>query len=240
MARQYGAQCFDAHVHLPAEHAGQGLRAAAEGDVLDVDVAGLFLQALHCDVQVGALAGRAVLQRAGLRFRHLHHAFQRLRHGRMHGEHGGCTAEARDVHEVLQRVVKRRRAHEVVEAEVGGRAEEQRVAVRVGALDLDRADRPARAALVVDDDRLVQDRGHARRVLSREDVCRAAGREGDDDANRLGRVGLRRRHARCADEQRAGHGGERACETAGEAVHPRSPARISSERFIVKSRFSWS
>jgi hypothetical protein len=63
------------------------------------------------------------------------------------------------------------------------RREQQRVAVGLGVLDLDRADRAGGAGLVVDDHGLAQKSRHLLRGLAADDIGRAGRRERHDEAH---------------------------------------------------------
>src|SRR5258708_3896810 len=76
-------------------------------------------------------------------------------------------------------------------------AHEQRVAVGGGLGDIFGGDDALRTGLVLDDDRLAQSFGHLGRDHAHDDVVAAAGREADDDADRLvGKGALRLRGCR--------------------------------------------
>ena len=126
--------------------------------------AGLRLEEFADDVADRADAAAAVGDRVLLLLRPRDELGDRLRrHRRMHDEHVGHRADVRDVREALDRIVGRRLEHERRQADRRGVRHHQRVAVGRGARDLGRADRRARAGLVVDDDRLAELLGQQRR-----------------------------------------------------------------------------
>ncbi len=144
-----------------------------------------------CVVRAGARRG--VVQLARLRLHQRDEILERIRlDAGMHHQQVGRGCDQRHRHEILDRVVldagvRRRRDH------VGaGGAHGERVAVGRGAgRDLG-ADRAAGAAAVVDDHLLAEALGELLPDQARDDVGRAARRERDDQADRLGRIGALR------------------------------------------------
>ena len=87
-----------------------------------------------------------------------------------------------------------------------GGGEKQRVAIGIGFGDVAAAQRAVGAGLVVDIDALAEQRRHLVGHQAADEVGRAAGREGDDDADRPGRKILRLRNLRSAQRQRGADG----------------------------------
>src|SRR5207245_6490911 len=86
--------------------------------------------------------------------------------------------------------------------------EEQRVSVGRGSRNGLCADDAARAALVVDDDLLAEPLGKLEGDHSPDHVVAAAGRKGNDHANRLAGVSLRLRRARIRGRENKSEDGE--------------------------------
>jgi hypothetical protein len=164
----------------------------------------LVLEQLHAEVlqragarrrvvelaRVGASLAQQLLQRRG---------GERLRHGQRQpaGRHGAERREARDRVEPLrlgQTGRERQRRSGL----------KQRVAVgrRVG--DGLGAEIPARAGLVVDDDRLARPLGELLADGAGNRVEAAARRVGDDDRDAARRVGLGRGGEACSEDQQTG------------------------------------
>ena len=129
---------------------------------------------------------------------------------RAHQQHRGRIRDAADLHEVAHRIVGQLRIDRGRDRQrdVG---EQQRVAVRLRAHDRLRAGGAARAAAVLDDDRLAELLGQFVGEQPRRDIGEGAGRERHDDADRPVRpVGLsegasacHKGAKSCAKEQRA-------------------------------------
>jgi hypothetical protein len=82
---------------------------------------------------------------------------------------------------------------ERVEREAADVGDEQRIAVGVGARDIEHRGVAASTAFVLDDDRLAESLLHFGRDAARDDGARAAGRKRHDEANRFRGVCLRQR-----------------------------------------------
>ena len=167
------------------------------GAALVRDVGPLHARALR-ELDAGELrraadAGDGEVQLAGIGLGHRHQLLHVLHlHRRVHREHVRRIRHHHHRREILRRIERQlgidaRADHQA--AEVG---EQQRVAVGRALRDEIGADVAVRAGLVLDHDRLAPDLGELRPDLAREDVGGAAGRVGHDDADRLGRVVLRR------------------------------------------------
>jgi len=171
--------------------------------------AGLELEKLHRQVLGTAVAGRRVVQLAGLRFHQpdeVAHVLRRHRGIDIDAERAG--GEERDRREIVHRIERRR-----LQRRVGGergRGEEQRVAVgrRLGGevgTDVARG-----AGLVVGDDRRLPAIGELRPEHARQDIGAGAGRVWHDDVHRAARPrllrhGNARHHCQQQDGKRALH-----------------------------------
>ena len=122
--------------------------------------------------------------------------------------HQRRVGEQHDRRQVLLRVVRHLRVQRRVDRQVAGLAEHDRVAVGRRLGDRVDAEVAAGAGLVVDDEGPAGGRGDLLAGLAGNDVGAAAGRERHDDADRLGRPGLRegaraeRRWRRAASRRR--------------------------------------
>ncbi len=172
--------------------------------------AGPELEELARDVPGRADAHRRVVVLARVRLQHRDQFFHRVRRGtRRHDEHARQAAQHRHRREILQRVVAEVLVEHMVHRVPGGH-QHQRVAVGLRARALADADRAARAGLVVHDHRLPPGRVEALADDASHDVGGAPGGEGHDDADGLGRVGLR-----------AGEGAEQHAEKESDRPHAR-------------------
>ena len=87
----------------------------------------------------------------------------------------------------------------------GDRAQQQRVAIRIGLGDAGRRDRPAGSAPIVDDDALSERVGELRSDRAGDEIGSPAGRNRHDELNGPGRIGvLGVQGGRCKDN----HGGQ--------------------------------
>jgi hypothetical protein len=120
-------------------------------------------------------------------------------------DHGRRVGGRPDGFKVAQRVVldvRRQHGRRHMRAHRGG---EQRVAVRRRGGDARRADRAARAADILDHHGLAEHLAHVLGDDARDDVARAAGREGGHHRDRARRIGprlLERRHDGQQDGER--------------------------------------
>ena len=141
-----------------------------------------------------------------------------------------AARDQRDRREIPDAVVRQLSAHLWRDRERPGITAEQGVAVGRRFRDGFGADHAARAAPVVDDDLLAVGGGQLLPRPSRVRVGRTAGRERNDDADRLDGVGLRA--CRHASEERA----QRAEETGG-VLHGMSPivtAVLTRQRMVAQ------
>ena len=148
------------------------------------------------------MPGRAVGERARLRLRRGDQVAHRgdARGGRDDEQHR-LRAERRHVDQVLARVVRQVRVQRRVDRVARG-MHEQHVAVGRRPRPRPRAIEPPAPGRFSIDDRLAPELGELAADGAGDDVGHAAGREGDHDAHRLRRKGLRGR-ARGQREQRA-------------------------------------
>ncbi|MCY1531947.1 hypothetical protein D9M68_671870 [compost metagenome] len=153
---------------------------------------GDVLEQLAIQVRDAALAGGsvAVLARVGLQQRD--ELLQRLgRHLRIYRQHVGHVDQVGDRCEILERVVRILGVGGRVGRHGADRGDAEGVAIRRGLGQRIGADRAAAAAAVFHHHRLAQLAAQAVGDRARDDVGGAAGRERDDQADRLGGVGLR-------------------------------------------------
>src|SRR5213079_1507345 len=106
----------------------------------------------------------------------------------IHHQHRRRRGDQGDRREVLQRVVAELLVQVRIHHVAADAGEEKRVAVGRRLRRELRADRAAGAGPVVDDDRLAKLRADLLRDRARHGVVAAAGREGDDQVDRLRRV----------------------------------------------------
>ena len=163
-------------VHLAAERRGGSGARAGIGDMLHLD-AGADLDQLAGELRRGADAGAGPVHLAVGRLRLLEEFLHRLdRRLRRHHEHVGRGADHHQRHEVLERIVGRRRIEARIDHEGAG-ADQQGVAVRRHAGDRGGRDVAAGAAAVLDDHRLAERFAERRVDDAGGDVGAAAGRE---------------------------------------------------------------
>ena len=174
-------------LHLSGQQVGHGGRGAAIRNMRDLD-AEAAQQQLHRDVRQRAVAGRGIVQLAGIglgvgdealevRERRRRMAHQQLGHFRHHG----------DRHEILLGVERQFRLQRRVDGVVR-RGEQQRVAVGRGLGGRVGCDHAARAAAVLDHERGLQIVRHPRGDEPRHQIDRAAGRERHDQPDRPLRI----------------------------------------------------
>ena len=141
----------------------------------------------------------------------------------MHAEQRRRYADLRDRREIAHGIV----GHVPIEARIDGvrgdRRHQQRVAVGRRLRDLIGADIAARAHPVVHHELLAQQLSHLRAHDARDGVGRTTGGEGDDHANRFGRIfvlGVRgRAHEGCA-RKRKHRGKEQSADASLHAILP--------------------
>ena len=190
-------------LHFARENRRVGRRVALVGNVHEVDLGGV-LQHLHRQVRRGAVAGRGVVQLAGLALRERDELGQVARlHLRIDDQQVRRDRHQRDRREIRDRVVRKLRIRAGRDRVGAGRAERQRVAVGrrlgrgVG------ADRAAGARPVLDDHGLAEPLAQPLRHDAGDDVGRAARREADDELDGLVRIiGLRQCRASAIREFR--------------------------------------
>jgi hypothetical protein len=164
--------------------------AALVGNVIDLD-GGELHQELDAEVAGAALAEGGDGDRAGLFARERHELghVRRAQRWMRHHDHGR-RRDLRDRLEVGHRIeaelLDRVRQHRLV----GHALHHQRVAVGGGVRHEVGADRAARTAAVVDDERLAERSCEPLAEHTPEDVGRPAGRPRDDEPDRLRRVWL--------------------------------------------------
>ena len=190
------------------------------------------LQVFHRQMAGAAVAGRAVVEPAGVLLRvrdelaHVAH-----RQVRVHQVEAGHLGQQRDRAEVARQVVGQLVEDEGVDRHRADVAEDDRVLV-VGAGDLAHCHIAGAAGPVVDEDRLAEDLLHLRGGGAGDDLRAAARREGHDEADRLVRPGGLRAQ-RGGQGQRAGGGGAQAQQRAAVdpvgrgGCHRESPVRCS-------------
>jgi hypothetical protein len=108
----------------------------------------------------------------------------------VHHEQVGL-GEDRNRRQIAQRIVRELAVERHVDRHRGG-VDQQRVAVGRGLRDQLVGDVGAGPRSVLDDHRLAEELGELRREQPRVDVDAAAGRETDDEPDRLERIGLRK------------------------------------------------
>ncbi len=206
--RQRRGQVVEEHLHLPAERVVQRRAGAAVGNVRQVDL-GRVLEGLADEVAQAAHARRAVVELAGVFPRvldELGHVARRHRRMDRHGvRHGSDLA---DEGEVLQRVVAQIFLYDGIDDMRREGRDAERIAVGNPVGDGFGADRAACATAVIDDERLPELARHAVGRDAADDVGRAAGREGDDQGHRPGRIplGERLRAAQREECEQSCHG----------------------------------
>ena len=151
-----------------------------------------------------AIALRGIGRLAGIGLGVGDEVFERgLRQVRPRGDDVGHQRQHADRHE-LGPVVGQRLVEVVVDRQGAGRAAQQGVAVGLGAPDDLGADIAARAGAVIDDHRLSPGGGELLADQAAQNVGRAAGREGHDDAHLLGWPSLGK--GGCGQQQQCGDG----------------------------------
>ena len=141
------------------------------------------LEQLGGEMRARGDAARCVVELARFRFRErdeLLHGFHRKR--RMHDEDVRQGGEARDRHEIADRIERQLLVQARVDGERGGDAE-QRVAVGRRFGDRFGSVQTARAGTVIDDERLPERLAHALRDHARREIGRAAGALRDDHSD---------------------------------------------------------
>jgi len=168
--------------------------------------AGHQLQIFEREVPGAAVARGAIGQGARLRLGERDELLQVLRRHVRRVDHEDVRhlREQRDRHEILVDVVRQLREHVRIHRERADVADDDRVAVRLGARDLLHRDVACSARLVVDDHLLAERLRHLRRHRARDDLGAAARRERHDEPHRLRRPGLREGAARAGGEGDAG------------------------------------
>ncbi len=138
---------------------------------------------------------------SGMRLRELHKVVHRLRRQRQghDDEHGGRGDQAHGG-EVLDCVIRRLHHQVRVEAMAADAAKENCVAVRQSARSRFRADIAAGSRTVVDHDRLTESLTHFPAEGARHRVIASARREGNEETDGLGGVGLPRGWKRAGEE----------------------------------------
>ena len=174
---------------------------------------------LHRHMQRAVHARRAVVDRAGLGLGRVDKVLQRLV-GTVgaHDQHGGIGADQGDGRELVELVGSRPSLQAIGDRQHRDRRQRQqeRVAVGRSARGLRGAHRAAGAGLVHHHDRLLDQAAHHMGERPRGDVGHAARREGHEDLDGLGRIGILR------------HGRSR-----GRNAGSTRPAATSVRRFIV-------
>ena len=226
----------EAHRHLAVHHRKDGGRRAAIGHVLQAH-AGALLEDHAREVEAAADAARAVgeLARLGARLRH-QVGDGRGRIGGGDDQHVGESAGDADRHEVLQRIVARRLVEADVEHRRTLRGQQQRVAVGRGACAFHGPHEAARAALVVDHDRLAERLGELIGVGAPDDVGAGARREGYDHADRALRPFARPR--RGGEDQQDARQGMSPCQNLSRRDHGRPPPSSATQSSPTSARRS--
>ena len=199
--RKRAADVSEKHLHLPAQHAGDGIGGALVGNVHDID-AGSQLEQFGRKVSGIAVPGRAVIELAGVRpgvGDKLRNRFRRK--CGMNDEHLIILRDLGDRSEDLCRVVIAivgyRRQHDE-RADVSA---QQAVTIGIGARDRFSSQAAGGARAVLDHDGLSE---RTRQVLTENpgaDIDRTARRERHDHLDRARGIDLRRRRARRENEQ---------------------------------------
>ena len=183
-------------MHLSRDQVGDRERGAAIGDVRHLDP-GLVGKQLGDEMVGAADAGGAVIQRARLALRQRHQLGDSLHaERRVHHQDIGIGRGHADRHQVLFRIVGEFRVDARVDRDRTGLTEQQRVAVRIGALDDLGADAAIAAAAIFDHEGLAERVADFLADDARGRVRRAAGRERHDQPDRVGRIVLRLRGCR--------------------------------------------
>ncbi|MCY1213937.1 hypothetical protein D9M72_257400 [compost metagenome] len=188
--RQARHDAVEQHLHLARDQVRHGQRGAAVGDVGD-EHARLRLEGLGGQVHHGAVAAGSVVQFAGMLLGvvdQLAHVLRRqaVRH---HQQVGGDRHLA-DRGEVGLGVVRQAGVDIRPDRMRAGGGDQQRIAIGRSLGGHVRADRAAGAGAVVDHDLLAHAGAHLLRDGACQQVSRAAGREGHDQADRLAGVGV--------------------------------------------------
>ena len=184
---------FEADLDVAADQVGVERVGALVRDLLDLE-AGLLCEQNRREVTDRADARRADL----IRLLGALHQRDQLGDGldldaRMQKEQPRRRCDDAHGRKILARVVADVAVHARRGREVGGVAEQQRVAIGLGTGDRARADRAAAACGAVLDHDLLAERGaHLVGDGARHDVVGAAGRQRDDERDRPRRIGLRR------------------------------------------------
>ncbi len=166
-----------------------------------------FLEQLHGEMRGAAVADRAVIQLARLRFRERHELLDRIdAEPGIDDQQVGAGPDEAHRRQILERVVFHFPVEHGVDRERAGNRNADRVAVGSGPGDERGAEVAARAGTVLDDHRLAERRRELLREHARDQVGRAAGGKGHDQVDRARRPVLRigrrrlRRGARCESE----------------------------------------
>ena len=202
----HGREACHSHRDLPAEQVRNRRPAAAISDVQHVD-SGDFVQHFADEMMRGSVARCAEGDLARIALGVIDQFPDRLDgQCRMHGNRENVLCDRAQRREVLHPVVR----HLLLQRDrqyMGRRvADTDGVTVRCGAGEKLRADRAARARLVLDDERLAHALAHLLSDRARHDVYRSAGRKRRDHAYRLAGVALAvggegcREQSRCCDQ----------------------------------------
>ena len=114
----------------------------------------------------------------------------------MHHQRLADADETGDRDEILRRIVRQLAIEIGIDGEGVLRGQQQRVAIGRRPCDRRRSDLIVGAALVLDHNRLAPFLGQPLRHGARDHVGRSARRQGHDDGDRLGRIGLGMRGGR--------------------------------------------
>ena len=203
--RQPGGQGVKKHVDLAADQIGDGQCRPLVRNVHHEHI-GLRLEELGRELHDGAVAAGGVVEPARVLARMLDPLLDGFG-GRVvgHQHDAGCVAQMPNGREVTHRVIGHARVEVGADGMCAGGGQQQGVTIgrrlgrEVG------AQRTAGAGLVVHHHRLAQPFAEFLREAAGKQVGGPTGREGHNEADRLGRVGLRMGHA----GQRAGGQAER-------------------------------
>ncbi len=207
--RQRRADVAEHEVDLPAHQVGQRRRRALVRHRQQIGAGG-GLEQFAGDAAGGVAGAEVQPLAAGAQLREKR-ADVLVRAVRRHEQQQSGAADHADRLEVLHRVVGQLLEHRRVGGVRGVGRQEHRVPVRRGSGRRLCRDEPRGAGAVVDDDGLPRLGGQPLAEHARPRVRAAAGRKGNDDLERLGRVWRRGRHRRqreqggCQEEENVAH-----------------------------------
>jgi hypothetical protein len=206
-------------LHLPCQQVAQGRGRALVRHVHGVQLAGAF-EHLGSDMRRAAVAGRAVAELARMLAHIGDERVQRLRrHRRMHQQVDPHKRHRCDRGQVLERVVWHLLVEEGVDGHRAARGQQEGIAIGRRLGHGIAANDAVGARAVVDHHRTLQRLGQTGRDAARQRIRGPAGREVDDQPDRLVRPRLRGgRRAHASQQARSAQcGAKGARDTVGES-----------------------